>query len=140
MTNKINQKNPRRAAWLELYTVQKSRVTRPVPSVVRGRPPRIGSLKQFHSYISEADEKLLVNWRNKFSRLTGRNITLGEVAGLLARILNDRFEVVRMKTEPENIEALVDLLVGEEKRAAATAKKGKNDLSVQEIEGLSGTK
>lgn len=140
MKNKTNLKTPRRAAWLELYTVQKSRAPRPAPAVGRGRPPRIGSLKQFHSYISETDENLLVNWRDRFSRLTGRNITLGEVAGLLARILNDRFEVVGLKADPENIEALVDLLVGEEKKAVITSKKGKSDLSVQEIESISGTK
>ena len=123
MTAKQNPKTPRPSAWLELYTVQKSRAPRPAPAAGRGRPPRIGALKQLHSYISEADEELLVGWRDRFARLTGKTITLGETVGLLARICNNRIEMLGLKGDPDSIEALVGLLVGEGEQKVSPKKK-----------------
>lgn len=111
MTDKTNSTPPRRAAWLELYTVQKSRATQSARVADRGRPPRIMSLKSIHTTITESDEALLSKWREMVFKLTGRKITLGEVAGLLARICDDRLGALNLQDEPGSIEALVDLLV-----------------------------
>lgn len=125
MTAKQNPKTPHTSAWLELYTAQKSRAPRPAPAAGRGRPPRIGTLKQLHSYISEADEELLAGWRDRFARLTGKTITLGEAAGLLARICNNRVEMLGLKGDPDSIEALVSLLVGEGEQKVSPKKSQK---------------
>ena len=111
MTDKTNSTPPRRAAWLELYTVQKSRATQSARVADRGRPPRIMSLKSIHTTITESDEALLSKWRELVFKLTGRKITLGEVAGLLARICDDRLGALNLQDEPGNIEALVEFLV-----------------------------
>jgi len=69
------------------------------------------SLKSIHTTITESDEALLAKWREMVFKLTGRKITLGEVAGLLARICDDRLGALNLQDEPTSIEVLVDLLV-----------------------------
>ncbi len=113
MAEKPNSTVPRRAAWLELYTVQKSRAPQKAPVTERGRPRRIATLKSIHTSIAESDEALVIKWQKRFLKLAGRNLTLGEVAGLLARICDERFLAVSGQGEIGNIETLVDLLVGE---------------------------
>jgi hypothetical protein len=123
MTDKKNSNPPRRSAWLELYTVQKSRATRPAPATERGRPRRITSLKPLHTTISESDEDLLSKWRERFFKLTGKKVTLGEIAGLLARICDDRLEALALEDQPDSIEEFVDLLVGEPARVSPPKRK-----------------
>ncbi len=122
MADKSNPTAPRRAAWLELYTVQKSRAPQKAPVSERGRPRRIATLKSIHTSIAESDEALLTKWQKRFFKLAGRNLTLGEVAGLLARICDERFQVIVGQGEIANIEILVDLLVGESPKASEPGK------------------
>jgi len=122
MAEKTNSTAPRQAAWLELYTVQKSRAPQKAPVTERGRPRRIATLKSIHTSIAESDEALLAKWQKRFLKLAGRNLTLGEVAGLLARICDERFLVVAGQDEIGSIETLVDLLVGEPTKASEPGK------------------
>lgn len=101
----------RHAAWLELYDVQKSRSSRAAPPPERGRPRRITTLKPIHTYLTKADEELLLKWQKRFRRLAGRTLTLGEVGGLLARISEERFNLLAVEENVQSFEALVDILV-----------------------------
>ena len=125
MNDKTKSTPGRRAAWLELYTVQKSRASQPTRVADRGRPPRIMSLKSIHTTITESDETLLSNWRERVFKLTGRKITLGEVAGLLARICDDRLAALNLQDEPGSIEVLVDLLVSGQIQVSAPKRKSR---------------
>ena len=113
MAEKNKPAVPRRAAWLELYTVQKSRAPQSARTADRGRPRRITTLKSVHTFMTTTDQELLTNWQERFRKLAGRNLTLGEVAGLLARICVERLESLSGQENVESIEELVDLMVGD---------------------------
>jgi hypothetical protein len=105
---------PRRSAWLELYTAQKKRIPQIEQVGNVGRPARVVSLQSMHTQISEADKDLLIEWQKKIKTIEGKGLTLGEVAGLLAHIVTARMTVLGLQDEnPENLEYLINRLIGE---------------------------
>ena len=69
-----------------------------------------------HTQISEADKDLLIEWQKRIKAIEGKGLTLGEVAGLLARIVMSRMSALGLQNEkPENLEDLITQLIGEEK-------------------------
>ena len=103
------------AAWLQLYKAQKTRMPQSAPVSGRGRPARIASLTRMNTLISPGDRSLLLRWQAIFKTRTERTLTLGEVAGFLARVCMSRLEVLELTDSalPETVDDLVALLVGE---------------------------
>ena len=103
----------RRSAWLEMYLAQKDRRPQGSPAAVRGRPARVVYLDEIHTKMSRADREVLLEWKETFDKLLGRALTLGEAAGLLARICKARLDVLHLSQEHVNPEEFVAMLVGE---------------------------
>jgi len=117
--------NSDRSAWLQLYKAQKTRMPQAAPVTGRGRPARIASLMRINTLISPGDKDLLLRWQAIFKAKTGRTLTLGEVAGFLARVCMTRMEVLKLSESaalPESVDELVALLVGEARPAAPRRK------------------
>ena len=100
-----------RSAWLEMYLAQKERKQVGSPAAVRGRPARLVILDQLHTKISKADREILLEWKGIFDKLLGKSLTLGEVAGLLARICKSRLDELHLSQEGANPEEFVARLV-----------------------------
>jgi hypothetical protein len=71
------------------------------------------SLKDLHTSISEEDERILMLWQERLKGLTKQKLTLGEVAGLLARVCESRYEGIPMKGKEKSLDQLVMALIGE---------------------------
>jgi hypothetical protein len=106
---------PDQAAWLQIYKAQKTRMPQAEPASARGRPARIAALTRINTMISASDKALLMKWQAIFKMRTGRSLTLGEVAGLLAHICMARMETLGLADSflPESVDELVALLIGE---------------------------
>ena len=105
--------NKRRSAWLEMYLAQKDRKQLGSPAAVRGRPARVVLLDDIHTKMSRADREILLEWKSIFDKLLGRAFTLGEVAGLLARICKSRLDELHLSREHVSPEEFVAMLIGE---------------------------
>jgi hypothetical protein len=53
-------------------------------------------------------------WQERLSPLLGRKISLGETAGILARICSARLPKVQNDTDVKSLTELVAIMVGEE--------------------------
>ncbi|MBM3151925.1 MAG: hypothetical protein FJZ96_06960 [Chloroflexi bacterium] len=72
----------------------------------------IVSLKSLHTKISEDDARLLSEWQKRVRQLTGNKLTLGEVAGLIGRIVEERYKALPEGFSKGDFKSLVDALIG----------------------------
>jgi hypothetical protein len=56
----------------------------------------------------------LNTWQERLSPLLGRKISLGETAGILARICSARLPKVQFEKDADSLTELVAIMVGEE--------------------------
>jgi hypothetical protein len=98
-------------AWVQLYEAR--RPTPPARTRPRGRPPRIAPRKATVFHLTEGERRELDAWQVRISPLLGRKASLGETAGILARICSARLPLVREDDEPDSLAELVRMMVGE---------------------------
>ena len=101
------------SAWLQMYIAQKTLIPSGKPEVPRGRPRRLVAWADLHTEIPQGDLQQVRDWQQRFNDLLGRKVSLGETIGLLARINTSRLEFLDVKTLPEDIQTLVNLMIGE---------------------------
>jgi hypothetical protein len=103
-----------RYAWTQLYEARKSpryQIAEKT-SVGRGRPERLIPVRKSTLYLSAGDEAALKKWQHTFSVLLGRKPSTGETAGILAKIVAERFSALDLHDNPDSLDALVAALVG----------------------------
>lgn len=104
------------SAWLQLYIAQKTRTPSGKPTIRPGRPGRVVAWADLHMEMPQGDLKQVRDWQKRFDVLLNRKVSLGETVGLLARICTARFDVLDPNGVPDDIENLVDLMVGDDTR------------------------
>jgi hypothetical protein len=63
--------------------------------------------------LTEGERREIDAWQVRISPLLGRKVSLGETAGILARICSARLPLVREDDEPDSLAELVRMMVGE---------------------------
>jgi hypothetical protein len=97
-------------AWVLLYEAR-----RPIPisrTRPRGRPPRVTPRKATVIHLTDGERMEIDTWQERLSPLLGRKISLGETAGILARICSARLPKVENGTEVKSLAELVAVMVG----------------------------
>lgn len=97
-------------AWVLLYEAR-----RPTPIArtrPRGRPPRVTPRKATVVHLTDGERMEIDTWQERLSPLLGRKISLGETAGILARICSARLPKVENGTEVKSLAELVAAMVG----------------------------
>jgi hypothetical protein len=64
--------------------------------------------------LSDGERGDILNWQDRFSAVLKRNVSLGETAGILARICSERLDSLDTKEPPDSLSELVDLMVSGE--------------------------
>ena len=99
-----------KSPWVQLY---EARRRSPPPRVrPRGRPRRVIPRKGTIFYLAEGEHEEIHAWQTRFSDLLGRKVSLGETAGIMARICSARFSSLALDPTPENLAGLVEAMVG----------------------------
>lgn len=96
-------------AWVQLYEARRPRPpqrTRP-----RGRPPRVTPRKATVFHLTDGERKEIDAWQERLSPLLGRKVSLGETAGILARIASARLNETSQDTPFESLTDLARVLV-----------------------------
>jgi hypothetical protein len=110
-------------SWLQLYEARYIRTPpTPLPSGSPGRPARAVPVKKTSVTYTAGDEEALLLWQEKFTDLLGRKPSMGETAGLLARICTDRLEWLHPASLPGSLGEFVTLMVEEAPEADAESK------------------
>ncbi len=79
-------------AWALLHET-KSSLPAPTP-LPAGRPPRSSPARKSTVHLTSGDEEAIHLWQHFFSDILGRKVSLGETFGLLARICQERAEMI----------------------------------------------
>ena len=109
-------KKEERTAWVQMYLAQKRQRQPKAQLSSRGRPPHMLARTRTNAMFYEGDLKLLHLWQERFRKMLGRKPSIGEVAGILARMAEGRLEVLGMEEIPENLEKLAEGMIGKSKR------------------------
>jgi hypothetical protein len=99
-------------AWVLLYEAR--RPTPLAPTRSRGRPPRVTPRKATVFHLTDGERLELNIWQERLSPLLGRKLSLGETAGILARICSARLSKVQNETFVKSLAELVAIMIGEE--------------------------
>jgi hypothetical protein len=97
-------------AWVLLYEARRpTPITRTRP---RGRPPRVTPRKATVFHLTDGERIEIDTWQERLSPLLGRKISLGETAGILARICSARLPKVDNGSQVKSLADLVTAMVG----------------------------
>lgn len=123
MTGEPSKKRGERTySWLELYEAKSSEAQAKVPSEKpRGRPRRTMVTKKHTVYLTAQEWEMVGKWQEILSGLMRRQVSTGETAGILARIIDERYDVLSLEHLPSRMDELVALLV----EAAGSEQAGK---------------
>lgn len=99
-------------AWVQLYEAR--RLSPPTRTRSRGRPPRVTPRKATVFHLTDGERVEIDEWQDRISPLLGRRVSLGETAGILARICSARLPHIHGEHTFENLSDLVRTMVGEE--------------------------
>ena len=104
--------NGDKPAWVQLY---EARRRAPPPRIrPRGRPPMTVPRKSTHIRLSDGERVDILKWQERFSSVLKRNVSLGETAGILARICSDRFVSLSLEEPSGSLSEFVDSMIGDE--------------------------
>ena len=99
-------------AWVLLYEAR--RASPPSRTRSRGRPPRVTPRKATVVHLTDGERAEIDDWQDRISPLLGRKVSLGETAGILARICSARLPLINGDLTFDNLSDLVRSMVGEE--------------------------
>ncbi len=101
-------------SWTMLYEARMTRNAPEavLPSVSPGRPPRPVPVKTTTVTYTAGDEEAIRIWQVYLTGLLGRKPSMGETAGILARICSERLAALGGDPQPASLAELVGLLVG----------------------------
>lgn len=98
-------------AWVQLYEAR--RLMPPTRTRSRGRPPRVTPRKATVVHLTDGERSEIDAWQDRISSLLGRKVSLGETAGILARICSARLPEVDHGEDLQSLSELVRIMVGE---------------------------
>jgi hypothetical protein len=104
-------------AWVKLVNARLSRAApkaEPISDV--GRPPRSLPAKKTTVYLTSGDRSAIDFWQKYISELSGRQISIGEVMGMLARAAQDRLNLLGGKEQFQDIEMVLMALIDRAER------------------------
>ena len=101
-----------RSAWVQLYEA------RSVPSEPEsrspGRPPGMIPRRKVGLTLSQGEITELEHWQDRFSKIMGRKVSVGETVGILTRICSARLANLGEELDEQVLSMFVEKLVGEE--------------------------
>jgi hypothetical protein len=101
-----------RTAWVQMYLAQKRQQRPKAQLSSRGRPPNMLARTRTNAMFYQGDLKLIHKWQGLLRGVLGRKPSIGEVAGILARMAESRLEVLGLEEFPKNLEELAALMAG----------------------------
>ena len=104
-----------RFPWTELIRIRGTKVSsKPEVKQSPGRPPMQFQFKKLTTTVTSGDKQALITWQERLRPLLQRKPSLGETAGILARICEERIQLLDIDLESLDLEEFVSLMVGEE--------------------------
>jgi len=110
MTSEGNETT--KPAWVQLYEARRS--SPPSRTRSRGRPARVTPRKATVVHLTDGERVEIDAWQKMISPLLGRKVSLGETAGILARICSARLPRINGNLSFDTLSDLVKMMVGEE--------------------------
>jgi hypothetical protein len=103
--------NSSKSAWVQLYEA------RSVPSEPEsrspGRPPGMIPRRKVGLTLSQGEISELERWQERFSRIMGRKVSVGETVGILTRICSTRLANLGEELDAQVLSMFVEKFVGE---------------------------
>ena len=99
-------------AWVQLYEAR--RPTSLIRTRPRGRPPRVAPRNATVFHLTDGERREIRSWQERLSLLLGRKVSMGETAGILARICSARLPLISQQERFDSLADLVKFMVGEE--------------------------
>ncbi len=97
-------------AWVQLYEARRQ-VNEPQSRPV-GRPPSIIPRTKVGLTLTKGEVSELEEWQDRLTTLLGRKVSTGETVGILARICTARLDQLPEHYRPDDLNDLVNRLVG----------------------------
>jgi hypothetical protein len=98
-------------AWVQLYEAR--RPAPPARTRPRGRPPRVTPRTATCFHLTDGERKEIDAWQDRLAPLLGRKVSLGETAGILARIASARLAELPEGSQYQSLAELARMLVGD---------------------------
>lgn len=99
-----------RSAWVQLYEAR--RVIAEPESRPPGRPPAPIPRHKVGITLSQGEVNELEAWQDRFSKLLGRKVSVGETVGILTRICSGRLARLGEDANVDNLLQLVERMAG----------------------------
>ena len=103
--------NSSKSAWVQLYEA------RSVPSEPEsrspGRPPGMIPRRKVGLTLSQGEISEPERWQDRFSRIMGRKVSVGETVGILTRICSARLSNLGEELDAQVLSMFVEKLVGD---------------------------
>lgn len=102
-------------AWLQLYLAKNTRSSGRSPNIKPiGRPARPVPAKRTTIWLTAGDRSVITAWQDYFASLTDRNMSIGETLSILARICNDRLDLLGGREGFDDLTELTLSLIGKD--------------------------
>lgn len=101
--------NAKKSAWVQLYEARRI----PVEVMTRspGRPAAPIPRRKVGVTLSKGEVSELHVWQDRFSKLLGRKVSVGETVGILTRIATARWNRLE-DIKPQELSELVERMMG----------------------------
>jgi hypothetical protein len=97
--------------WYQLYLARR-RPPPPEQTKPRGRPRRMIRRDIQKSFLlADGECREIDTWKERLSKLVGRQVSYGETGGILAQICSDRFTELGISDDKVSLEDLVNMMV-----------------------------
>jgi hypothetical protein len=113
-TSKKPAKEKKTYSWLMLIESRHAKPPErePIGTGERGRPRLTVATSQTSMTLSKGDREAIEFWQGQLSAQLNRKVSMGETVGFLARVCQERFNIVSdPAVQPESLHDLVQLFV-----------------------------
>jgi len=112
MTNNDGSSSSR-FPWTDLIRIRATKVhNQPEPRQTPGRPPMQFQFKKVTTNMTSGDKQALSDWQVRLRPILQRKPSLGETAGILARICEERLNQLELDEDLLDLDELVARMVG----------------------------
>jgi hypothetical protein len=98
-----------KSAWVQLYEARRAVGT--VKTRAPGRPPSPVPRRKIGLTLSQGEISELENWQERFTKLLGRQVSLGETVGILTRICSARLSSLAANGALTSLDKMVEMMV-----------------------------
>lgn len=97
-------------AWVQLYEAR--RAVGNIHTRSPGRPPAPVPRRKVGLTLSQGEITELDVWQERFSKLLGRKVSMGETVGILTRICSARLNALQADLDLSSLDEMVGLMIG----------------------------